>query len=74
MDEVEGSVLYEMGIAYAVSLLMLFVVGLFPSWFISVIRQITNVWIETPRPVASYLFEGSSELSVGDRVLGGGCG
>nr|WP_296534135.1 hypothetical protein [uncultured Actinomyces sp.] len=74
VDEVEGSVLYEMGIAYAVSLLMLFVVGLFPSWFISVIRQITNVWIETPRPVASYLFEGSSELSVGDRVLGGGCG
>lgn len=57
VDEVEGSVLYEIGIAYAVSLLMLFVVGLFPSWFISVIRQITNVWIETPLPVASYLFE-----------------
>ena len=57
VGEVEGFVLYEIGIAYAVSLVMLFVVGLFPSWFISVIQQITNVWIETPRPVASYLFE-----------------
>lgn len=57
VDEVEGSVLYEIGIVYAVSLLMLFVVGLFPSWFISVIRQITNVCIEAPLPVASYLYE-----------------
>lgn len=60
--EVEGAVLYEVAIAYAASLLTLFVVGLFLSRLMTDIQQFVNRLVERSNYVASYLIEKSLEV------------
>ena len=60
--EEEGAVLYEVAIAYAASLLTLFVVGLFLPWIMSVIQEFIHLLVERPHSVASYLIEKPLEV------------
>ena len=60
--EVEGAVLYEVAIAYAASLLTLFVVGLFLPWIMSVIQKFMHLSVERPHSVASCLIEKPLEV------------